>query len=262
MPVSTGAVATTDSYPADQEVNAAIIGPFQKIATVQFTVSTALVTAQIAKLNAKDNSLHWDPFEVSFAPGVSGYSGEVHGIRFRSAVAGTPASIIINGYFSDDPVPFTDPQPIDGSFSPDGSWTPAGGSGIMFDESPQEGTYLDVTTTGVDGDGLGINLTDTGGGGASLVATNGGYVTINADGAGDVNIGQAGDIVTIGGESPQMDGPEGSVVVDSPSGTVYMNEGTFSVEVVKGVGIKLIGLPTAPGAAGTLWNNAGVVTVA
>lgn len=107
MPATTGWVETTDGYPADGAFDSAIVGPFQRAASVQFTVSNADVVAQVAKLNKKDNSLHWDPFETSFAPGVNGYIGEVHGVRIRSKAAGVPAVVAINLYFSDDPIPFS-----------------------------------------------------------------------------------------------------------------------------------------------------------
>lgn len=150
MPTTTGIVTTTDGYPANQESGVAIVGPFQSLATVQFTVTGASVVAQVAKMQKNSRALYWDQLETVFPPGQSGFTGVVHGIRFRSFNEGSPATVVINGYFKDDPVPFTNPQSVDYTLNPDGTIVPVGGSGIVFD-SPNEGGSLQVTTDGADG---------------------------------------------------------------------------------------------------------------
>lgn len=122
MPTSIQAISTSNGY-----TEAATLGPFEQLATVQFTIANASVAAQVAKLNEKDNSLHWDDFETTFAPGTGGFSGKIYGVRFRSLVAGTPAVIIVNGYFTDDPIPFSSPQPFNGELTPGGGFVPTGG---------------------------------------------------------------------------------------------------------------------------------------
>lgn len=164
MPVGVGIVQTTDEYPPDGETGAAIVGPFQELFNIQFTVSTALVVAQIAKLDAT-GSLHWDLGEITLAPGVNGFQSKIHGIRFRSAVTGTPATILINGFLGDDPVPFTNPQSLEGEIDPGGTFTPTvGGIEItngVIDINPA--TELEI--------GGGINLTEPSSGVGKIAVT-------------------------------------------------------------------------------------------
>lgn len=49
--------------------------------------------------------------------------------------------------------------------------TASSGSGIQFNTEPQSGTFLAVTTTGVDATGYGQVYTDTGGGGINFIVT-------------------------------------------------------------------------------------------
>lgn len=193
MPVTTGFIQTADDYPTDMADGGAIIGPFQELATCQFTVSGATVAGQIAKKKNQDGSLHWDNFETTFAPGSNGYEGEVFGIRLRSYVPGTPATVALNAYFVDDPIPFSNPQPLDGQVNPDGTFVPPAGGGIQFDTSPQTGTFLDATTTGDDGTD-GINFTAAGG--RMRLRSSAGDVIIGSDND-DVDISAGGAFSTI-----------------------------------------------------------------
>lgn len=137
------------------------------------------------------------------------------------------------------------------------------GSGIQYDTYPQSGDWLYSETTGEGGpNGAGVDFEDTGSGGIRFVASNTGYVIINANGQGDVNIGVNGDLTTIAGDSVQLDGQTGIVSVDNPHGTAYLYEAPYGFQAVASKGLMLLGLPPAPGAAGTLWSNGGVVTVA
>lgn len=127
MPITTGIVNVTDGYVDD---GPSTIGPFQQLSTVQFTVANQSVTAQVAKMTPNDKSLHWDEFEMTFPPGQTGFSGKVYGIRFRNAEPGKVAAVAVNGYFEDDPIPFTSPAPFNGTLTPGGGFTP---SGLNFD---------------------------------------------------------------------------------------------------------------------------------
>lgn len=183
MPVSTGTVETTDGYPADDATNAAIVAPLQGMQSVQFTVSTAMVAVQVAKMNKKDNSLHWDPFESVFAPGQDGFTGEVHGVRMRSYVAGTPAAVVINGYFSDDPVPFQVPAPLSGSFDSGGHFTPppSGGGLEWGDNTDDDAQGLGFFPEGTEEEGYGFNVDDSSGGGIQLASRAGGGIRLESD---------------------------------------------------------------------------------
>lgn len=213
MPVSSGQVATSDGY-----TDAATVGPYQSLASVQFTVANASVVAQVAKIDPKDNSLHWDPFETTFPPGQGGYSGKVYGIRFRSLVPGTPAVVVVNGYFEDDPVPFSSPQPFDGTLTPSGGFTPAGG--IQFDTANSGGT-LDVTT-----DTGGMDFEDTSSG--ILLRS------INPDSS-DVAIGQATGVVGIGADhSISLESAEDVFIRADSGGGFY---GGLRLEAIGGANI-------------------------
>ncbi len=138
MPITTGQVALADGYTEE-----ATIGPFEKLSTVQFTVANASAVAQVAKLDPKDNSMHWDAFETTFPPGQGGYSGKIYGVRFRNLKAGAVSVVAVNGYFSDDPIPFSNPIPFTGTLDPDGGYTPA--DGIIFDNPNVGGSFFLAT---------------------------------------------------------------------------------------------------------------------
>lgn len=153
MPVTQNFVATTDNYPADNAEDKPIIGPFQNLKSVGFTVANATVYAQIAKKD-KAGRPTWDEIDIPFVPGNGGYSDGVYGIKFKSAVAGTPAVVSITGYFIDDPVPFSSPTPFTGTLTPGGGgFTPGniaeiGSSGGSIAVTDPNGPITDLNVNG------------------------------------------------------------------------------------------------------------------
>ena len=154
MPVS-AVFNTTDNY-----TDANTIGRLPTLSMVQFTVANASVAAQPAK-KGKDGDLYFDESEAFFAPGVNGFSGKIFGVRFRSLVAGSPAVVLVNCYFVDDPIPFASPTPFDGNLGTGGGFVPPpSGSGIQYDiENLGDWLHVDVDESGSSpGDGNAIRF--------------------------------------------------------------------------------------------------------
>lgn len=97
-PTPAGSI-TTDGY-----TDALTLGPSTQLKTIQFTVASNTVLAQIWRVN-KNKKAILDQTEIPFAPGQWGLD-DVCGIRFRSAFSGFPATVNVVGYFGDDAVPF------------------------------------------------------------------------------------------------------------------------------------------------------------
>lgn len=157
MPVS-AVFTTTDNY-----TDANTIGRLPTLSMVQFTVANASVAAQPAK-KGKDGDLYFDESEAFFAPGVNGFSGKIFGVRFRSLVAGSPAVVLVNCYFVDDPIPFASPTPFDGTLGTGGGFVPPpSGSGIQFDvENLGDWLHVETNEAGSSpGDGNAIHLNNS-----------------------------------------------------------------------------------------------------
>lgn len=107
-------------------------------------------------------------------------------------------------------------------------------------------------------------------------------ITIDSANAGAINVGTATNgVVTVGGASQTLikgdqtvtiDGGTSFVVAQSNNGQdgvyidgagdAYLFASSFNLQVNETSGFTLNGLPTVAGPSGTLWNNAGVVSVA
>lgn len=116
MPISLPFVSTQDEYE-----DATTIPLNKQIGAIQFAVQTNNVYVQVGKLDFAGQPI-WDDFEAPFFPGAGGYSSACYGIRFRSAVAGSPALVAATAYFADDPVPFSSPGP--GAVAPSNTAVP------------------------------------------------------------------------------------------------------------------------------------------
>ena len=157
----------------------------------------------IARVYVKDLSdpnarPKWDGVDRFYPAGTGDAFGALcGGIYFRSAVAGSPAVMLAQQAFVGDVISAAPAygnasaccdgmslDTTDGSLSVDPTGVlligdgltltepspgtaridAAGGSGIMFDTSPQAGTFLEASTTGPGPSGYGIDLASTGGG--------------------------------------------------------------------------------------------------
>jgi hypothetical protein len=123
-----------------------------------------------------------------------------------------------------------------------------GGGGIQFDTSPQEGGYLEVTTTTGS-----VTLETTGGDDISLVSSD----SVNVTGDNGINI--------------NADGNGGIVLLTSGFGDVSVEAGADSgidliahspaVITVTGT-LKIVGLPILePASANTVWNDGGTLKI-
>lgn len=180
-----------------------------------------------------------------------------------------------------------------------GTWANAADAGaeLKFDFDNQGG-YLEVTTNASNppaGAGPGLKLVDTSGGGIALEVTGaaGGDIDL---GASAVTVtakvtGVAGEGVTIqdtalapylvvdtnvryaallGGSASGANIVVSSaagfnlvqLVPDAGGSVIIYTSSVVPVLTITDAGAVTLALPTSPGAAGTLWNNAGVVTVA
>lgn len=151
---------------------------------------------------------------------------------------------------------------------------PAGsGAGIYFATSPQSGSYLDITTTGTDANGVGVAIIDTGGGGIELQAGEGELliggtaVGFQLSSVGPASINTLGDfyIFTNGG----------GFLVQNDSAEIHMVESTGEILLSSngygGINLTLtgtltyltiVGLPTTnPGGANRVWNDAGTLKI-
>lgn len=92
------------SQTGDTYSDALTLGPTTQLETIQFTVGGNTVLAQVWRTNKAGKPIR-DDTEIPFAPGQWGLD-KICGIRFRSAFAGSPATVNVVGYYGDDAVPF------------------------------------------------------------------------------------------------------------------------------------------------------------
>lgn len=114
------------------------------------------------------------------------------------------------------------------------------GSGIAFDTSPQSGGFLDITTTGQDGSGYGVHISDTGSpNGVKIESAN--EIELAAP-ASEVRLSSINTILEVGGSAGGLNAIQ--LTIES-GGTfaVYDHNGTRMIETTDGgMGGDVIGL--------------------
>lgn len=219
-PVGSGILTTSDAY-----TELLSIGPSRQIRSLQFGIGTTLQQPCIYQLATLDesNSPHWDPGCIFYGfPGVGGFSDLVYGIRFKSAIPGTPTDIICQVFFNGDPVPIA----FGGSASATGGGGGGGDTGIT-DITSVDGTVTVVDNTGPTTDlsvaailanflQYGVNNSGT-----SLKSVSSGNTSFEAGG----NLDLQGDSeVNITSEGPRFDLVTiGNYTIDVNSGNILMN---------------------------------------
>lgn len=116
-------VTTADGYTED-----ATLGPVPTAESIAIVVANASVMAQVAATDAAGTIQGWGP-ELLLTP-QSTILTRAQGVRFRSAVAGTPAQVVAQLFEPRDPI-LTGGNAFTSTLSPGGGITPPGGSGAM-----------------------------------------------------------------------------------------------------------------------------------
>lgn len=209
-------VATTDKYSDALTLQSVRVGG----GVLAFVVANASVFMQLQPLyNAGSAAADFDPTELLITPSQGTFDG-VTAVRFRSAVAGTPAQVIAQLYEAGDPRP-QGAVPFGGVLSGGGGVSPvASGQLLRIINISASGTY----TPSADAVSAMVEVIGAGGGGGSTGAAantgsggggGGGYarkyiaalaasyaVVIGAGGAGGTAPGGAGGnggVTTFGG---------------------------------------------------------------
>ena len=85
--------------------NGLIIDLSQQLTKILFAVSAPYsAKCQLAKFNSVGKA-EWDLTEIELQPGQGGYDSPICGIRIASFDPANPTSVLLQGYYEDDPVP-------------------------------------------------------------------------------------------------------------------------------------------------------------
>lgn len=107
----------------DQYDSTLTLGPIATTRGIKYVVANAAVLAQVAALSKSGTLEDWGD-EVLITPETNSLSGAA-GIRFKSAVPGSPARVVAQLYFPADPQ-FGSGTPFTGALAASGAVTPAG----------------------------------------------------------------------------------------------------------------------------------------